>query len=78
MKLSQFWDELNRHDWYYDFSDDFSVWKRGSDRDKELRVMANESPAHQELMDKFSKHYFSGKPWGTDKAPKPERPQEGE
>ena len=29
--ISEYFRELQRHDWYYEYSDDHSVWKRGSD-----------------------------------------------
>lgn len=29
--LTQLQDALRRHDWYYDYSDDHSVWCRGRD-----------------------------------------------
>lgn len=31
---------LAAHDWFYDFSDDFSVWSRGNRERQELRRMA--------------------------------------
>ena len=76
MKLKDFWIELNKHDWYYDFSDDHSVWQRGQKRKDELVAMSQESPQNKALYDKMAKHWFSGEPWGTEKAPKPEQPTE--
>jgi hypothetical protein len=74
VSLTEYWDMLNSHDWYYDFSDDHSVWKAGvANRDK-LNTIARQSDDHKKLRDDFSKHYFSGEPWGTERAPKPPRP----
>jgi hypothetical protein len=76
MSLAEYWDELNRHDWYYPYSDDHRVWLRGVKDEQRLEAIAKESPAHQELYDKFAKHHFSGAPWGTEKQPLPPQPVE--
>lgn len=73
--LQQYWDSLNRHDWYYDYSDDHSVWQRGSAELSRLRAMSKQSPEHTAMFEGFKKHYFSGESWGTEKAPKPVRPE---
>ncbi len=72
-KLTEFWDNLNSHDWYYAFSDDGRVWRAGDAAEKRLEEIAKESPKHRELLEAFSNHHFSGEPWNTPKAPKPER-----
>jgi hypothetical protein len=69
-----FWDELNRADWYYNYSDDHRVWQSGSDAFAKLEAKAKKSPELQALYDGFKAHHFSGKPWGNEQAPKPERP----
>jgi hypothetical protein len=28
--IGEYFNRLSNHDWYYDYSDDHSVWKRGS------------------------------------------------
>jgi len=76
MKLTDFYDELSRHDWYYQFSDDYGVWQRGERDSARLTVISCESPRHGALMEAFTKHYYSGKPWGTPESPKPDRPTE--
>lgn len=72
---AEYWDMLNSHDWYYMMSDDNSVWRRGLSRSKELEAIANGHPELEALAKGFSEHYFSGKPWGTEQAPKPPRPE---
>lgn len=72
--LNDYYDLLARHDWYYSFSDDGRVWRAGVVAEKELQRIALESDAHGALLAGFRDHYFSGKPWGTEKAPMPERP----
>jgi len=74
MNLPEFYDQLDRHDWYYEWSDDHGVWERGSSDANRLAQIAKESPVHQKLHNDFTEHKFSGESWGTEKAPKPIRP----
>lgn len=76
MNLTEYYDRLEKADWFYEFSDDHSVWKRGSTEFANLRGLAKQSSEHQALFDAFRTHHFSGKPWGTEKQPKPERPSD--
>lgn len=69
MKLSSFYDRLNVHDWFYDYSDDHRVWARGCADRAELRAIAMSSPAHRSLYNEFSAHVFR-------KTPIPARPQD--
>lgn len=75
MSLQDFYDRLDKADWYYQMSDDGSVWRSGERAFGELQDIAKESPEHQALYDSFSKHYYTGPSWGTEQAPKPERPK---
>lgn len=72
--LAKYWEMLNQHDWYYSYSDDGSVYRRGSEAEAKLLAIAKKSPEHQALFDGFRHHHFSGGPWNTEKAPKPEKP----
>ena len=75
--LAEFWDMLNAHDWYYNFSDDGRVWREGEKAQGRLRTIAAAGGmAYMTMIDAFSKHAFSGESWGTARAPKPERPTE--
>jgi len=74
MTLQEFYDELDKHDWYYEYSDDHGVWNRGQSEWNRLYIAAKDSLEFQALMKSFHQHYYSGKPWGTDKQPKPNRP----
>jgi hypothetical protein len=40
--LEEFVEALNRHDWYYQFADDFAVWSAGNTRDQMLLRLARE------------------------------------
>jgi len=72
--LADFYDQLDRHDWYYSYSDDHRVWQRGEAERKRLDELAATIPGAAELKAAFSKHYFTGEPWGNEKQPKPARP----
>lgn len=73
--LQEYWDQINRHDWSYMMSDDGNVYRRGSAEEARLASIAKQSPEHQALWDAFKKHWWSGSHMGTEKAPKPERPE---
>ena len=74
VSLKSYWDMLNAHDWYYDYSDDHSVWKAGLANKQRLRALADDSVDHKEMCTGFEKHYFSGEVFGTLKLPKPPKP----
>lgn len=46
MNIEQYKQELNRHDWWYDYSDDHKAWKRGQANWERLRELSKESPEH--------------------------------
>lgn len=75
MTLADYWDKLNRHDWYYAMSDDHGVWLAGERAVKELNALADVGGEEwQALRVAFAQHYFSGPPWETEQSAKPERP----
>lgn len=41
--------QLQQHDWFYDYSDDHSVWKRGEDSFKNLSKQAANDPVKYEM-----------------------------
>lgn len=67
MTLSEFYTELGYHDWYYEYSDDHGVWRRGREDYGRLVSIAKESPEHQKLFEDYSAYVFTG-------TPKPEVP----
>jgi len=75
--LAKLYDRLERHDWYYQMSDDHRCWQRGEADWKEITEMAASIPGGDELKGAFSTHYYTGEPWGNEKQPKPERPHDG-
>jgi hypothetical protein len=75
MTLQEFWDLCENHDWYFAMSDDHGVWRRGQANIDRLSAIAKASgQEYVDMLEGFSKHMFSGKPWNTEKTPKPERP----
>lgn len=74
MSLADFWDKCDRHDWFYMYSDDHSVYQRGMTAQNELEKIANSSVGLREIYDGFRTHHFTGKPWGNEKQPKPKYP----
>lgn len=74
LTLQAFYDRLERHDWYYDWSDDNSVWRRGRAEATALKAISQQSPEHMALFTAYSVHKFTGKPWGNEQQPKPGRP----
>ncbi len=74
MTLLELYNELERHDWFHMMSDDHSVWKRGAADASRLVAIAPTIPGGADLLVAYQQHMFSGEPWKTEKAPKPERP----
>lgn len=76
--IEQYFDDLDRHDWYFTFSDDSRVYRNGVDDNKRLSAIATRLGGdHAALYEAFNKHYFSGGPWSTPKCDKPTRPVDG-
>ena len=68
---------LTRHDWYYDHSDDHSVWQKGRDASENLRRIAESNgQEYKDLRLSFRAYYFSGKTFGKEEQPYPEKPKE--
>ena len=74
MSLQQYWDELEKHDWYYPYSDDNRTFNRGSLNEKRLKREAFKNTDMIEMYEAFGKYHFSGPAYNTERAPKPERP----
>lgn len=74
ISLADFYDKLDRADWYYVFSDDGSVYRAGEHELATLEAMAEQSPEHRALFDGFRKHFFTGRAWNNEQVPKPDRP----
>ncbi len=55
-ELRIYWDQLKAHDWQYEYSDDHSVWTRGSEKDRKLRHTAGMSKQHEALWNGFHRN----------------------
>ena len=69
----QCWDGLCRHDWYFQFSDDFSVWKRGAAAESQIKALARQSERFQAVYDAHLAYYFSGGAFGNIKTAAPKK-----
>lgn len=74
VSLADFWEMLNKHDWYHMMSDDIKVDRSGAADMAKLAKIAKQSPEHEAMLQGFHQHFWSGKPWNTEVKPKPERP----
>lgn len=76
ISLSEFYDLLNKHDWYSAMSDDSRMVTKGRKAERELLKIADQGPEYAKLFEEFEKYNWSGKAWNTKQLPKPERPKE--
>lgn len=44
---------LINHDWFYQYSDDYSVWKRGNSENRVIASHKNDSEEHSKLFEKY-------------------------
>lgn len=65
--VRSYYDDLARHDWTFDFSEDCRVWEKGWRELEYLRGMATRNLRLAELFHDFSNYIWGG-------APKPGRP----
>jgi hypothetical protein len=66
MNLKEFDMMLRGFDWYYEMSDDHRVWRAGEIARGKIMEASKISAQHEELYEVWSKHYYSGAPWGTE------------
>lgn len=67
MTVSGFFDECSRMDWYYEYSDDHSVWRRGDEKFSQLKLLTKTNPIFARIFNDWIAFAF---PDG-DPAPKP-------
>jgi hypothetical protein len=60
MNIEQYFAECIQMDWFYDYSDDHSVWTRGNNRDRELSRIADGSPILEKIYSDFRYRYTRG------------------
>lgn len=78
MTLQRFYEELERHDWYYELSDDHRVYMAGSDNGQRLEKIARLfGPKYETLLEDYKNYAYSGPIWNKPMgAKKPEKPKE--
>ncbi len=76
MKLSDYWEMLDKFDWYYNMSDDHGIWLAGVAGLEKLKKISNESEEHKKLFEEFVEYRFSGGSFGSEQKPKPEKPKD--
>lgn len=73
--IQAFYKALERHDWYFGWSDDPRAYREGEASYAALEAVARAGgEEYQWLLDEYSKHCFTGTPWGTVQHPKPPAP----
>ena len=65
--LIEFDKELARHDWFFDYSDDYGVARRGRAHLDQIHAWAKQSPAHKELFEEYARAKFNNGMAGTTK-----------
>jgi len=74
--LSEYWDRCAVADWFYSFSDDPYVARRGRAEIERLQIIAKGGTvSYMIIFTGFQRHYFSGEPWKNEKVPKPPKPK---
>ena len=58
MSPSEFFKLLEKHDWYYQYSDDHRAWEKGNSESKRIRAIAQEIPVFLDMYRDYSKFMF--------------------
>jgi hypothetical protein len=58
MSPEQYLKELKSHDWYYNYSDDHSVWTKGRNNAHRLQAIAAEIGILGKMFDDYSRWVF--------------------
>lgn len=69
MTIEEYWQKLKSHDWYYDYSDDHSVWQRGGRSKVELQAACQENELFARMYTDYSNWMFKSLPEREDTDP---------
>ena len=58
MSIEEFFTKLQHHDWYYDYSDDHSVWTRGKNESRAIRNLCQENELFTRMYTDFADYMF--------------------
>ncbi len=67
MTLNEYDKLLRGHDWYYNYSDDGRVWRAGESVQSQIVSLSKMSEDHLTLYNAWSKYYFSGPNFNSEK-----------
>ena len=71
MNLTNFYDMLDRHDWFYSYADDHRYYILGRDNEVKLLKMAGEhGKEYKDLYDSFHHYYLVERIWSEETRPK--------
>jgi hypothetical protein len=62
MNLVEYFKELQSHDWYYEYSDDHSVWTKGKNNLGRLQAAAQENEAMLRMYNDYADYVFNKMP----------------
>ena len=74
MNIQEYYDLLDEHDWFYQFSDDMRVYNAGNVAQKKIQHLSETSTVHRDLYLSFQGYIFSGPSYKTAHLTKPVRP----
>ena len=57
-QLNAYIDRLNQHDWYFDYSDDGNVWRRGNERRAQLVQHAQTHDIYQQSYNDWASYKY--------------------
>ena len=58
MEASEFFSLLEKHDWFYQYSDDHRAWEKGSTESKRLQAIIQEDPLFTRMYLAYSDYMF--------------------
>ena len=71
----EFFKLCESHDWYYEYSDDGRVWRKGREQHEKLQSMVAKHEEYRAIYRSWAEHKFSGAHMKTEKKPKPIMPE---
>lgn len=58
MTPSEYFEELVKHDWYYQYADDHRAWEKGSTNSKKLQAIAQENDTLIKMYKDYADYVF--------------------
>jgi hypothetical protein len=71
-EIEAYFKRCSHFDWFYSYSDDNNVWRRGEKNFKQLQEDSLQSPLFSSIFTDWREYNFNGESWGTQKPAKPE------